>query len=150
MRLQIFSAGIKNDTTYVMIRESQMSSEILTPVFRRPIPSEERYTTRVEQEFALIDRNGFTRVFLQVQVIIELCRKLQIPHIIRGSAGSSLVCYLMGISHTDPIQYDMDLARFMNHGRTDMPDIDIDVPYNRRDELYAAIGAQWPLSLIHI
>jgi len=144
MRLQIFSAGIKNDTTYVMIRESQMSSEILTPVFRRPIPSEERYTTRVQQEFALIDRNGFTRVFLQVQVIIELCRKLQIPHIIRGSAGSSLVCYLMGISHTDPIQYDMDLARFMNHGRTDMPDIDIDVPYNRRDELYAAIGAQWP------
>jgi len=120
-----------------------MASEALTPAFQRPIPDDVRYTERIAQEFALIDRNMFARVFLQVQVIIDLCRKLKIPHIIRGSAGSSLVCYLMGISHTDPLKYNMDLARFMNHGRKDMPDIDIDVPYNRRDELYIAIGETW-------
>ena len=120
------------------------ASEILRPAFQRPIPIDPSYETRVKQECALIDRNSFTRVFLQVQQIMELCKKLKIPHIIRGSAGSSLICYLMGISHTDPLQYKMDLARFMNHGRTDMPDIDIDVPYNRRDELYEAIGKQWP------
>ena len=116
----------------------------LRPVFRRPIPTDPIYEERVQQEFALIDKNAFTRVFLQVQQIMELCKKLSIPHIIRGSAGSSLVCYLMGISHTDPLQYTMDLARFMNHGRADMPDIDIDVPYNRRDELYTVIGKTWP------
>lgn len=112
-------------------------------MFTRPIPKDSKYESRIEEEFALIERNKFTRVFLQVQQIMNLCKKLQIPHIIRGSAGSSLVCYLMGISHTDPMKYDMDLARFMNHGRTDLPDIDIDVPYNRRDELYAEIGKTW-------
>lgn len=120
------------------------AASALTPVFRRPTPPDPQYTTRLHEEFELIDRNGFTRVFLQVQRIMELCKELSIPHIIRGSAGSSLVCYLMGISHTDPIAFHMDLTRFMNHGRTDMPDIDIDVPYNRRNELYARIGATWP------
>jgi len=120
------------------------ASTILSPVFRRTCPSYPTYTERLALEFELIDRNKFTRVFLQVQRIMELCKELSIPHIIRGSAGSSLVCYLLGISHTDPIQYNMDITRFMNHGRNDMPDIDIDVPYNRRDELYAAIGKTWP------
>jgi len=120
------------------------AKKLLEPVFRRPLPADPKYAARVEEEFALIDRNDFTRVFLQVQRIMELCTALVIPHIIRGSAGSSLVCYLMGISHTDPLQYDMDLTRFMNHGRKDLPDIDIDVPYNRRDELYGAVAREWP------
>jgi hypothetical protein len=85
-----------------------------------------------------------------VQRILELCLELKIPHIIRGSAGSSLVCFLMGISHTDPIKYNMDLTRFMNYGRTDLPDIDIDIPYNRRDELYSAIGRTWPGAVARI
>lgn len=118
--------------------------------FRRPNPNNEQYTRRLEEEFTLIDKNGFARVFQQVQRIMELCKELSIPHIIRGSAGSSLVCFLLGISHTDPIQYGMDLTRFMNHGRTDMPDIDIDIPYNRRDELYERIGKEWPNQVARI
>jgi len=117
---------------------------LLTPAFVRPLMDDPAYKDRLRQEFALIDQNQFTKVFLQVQVILNLCRKLDIPHILRGSAGSSLVCYLMGISHTDPLKYGMEVARFMNQGRADMPDIDMDVPYNRRDELYAAIGKEWP------
>jgi DNA polymerase III alpha subunit len=126
------------------------AEEVLRPAFIRPIPKNPAYEERVCEEFALIDRNNFTRVFLQVQEIMRICKRLQIPHIIRGSAGSSLICYLMGISHTDPLAYNMDLTRFMNHGRTDMPDIDIDVPYNRRDELYSAIGAKWPNQVARI
>lgn len=118
--------------------------ELLSPAFRRPCPPASEYVHRLEEEFALIDHNNFTRVFLQVQRIMELCKELNIPHIIRGSAGSSLVCYLLGVSHTDPILYSMDLTRFMNYGRTDMPDIDIDIPYNRRNELYERIGKEWP------
>ena len=122
----------------------ESARDLLTPAFRRPCPPAPEYADRLEEEFALIDRNNFTRVFLQVQRIMELCKELSIPHIIRGSAGSSLVCYLLGVSHTDPIMYSMDLTRFMNTGRTDLPDIDIDIPYNRRDELYARIGKEWP------
>jgi hypothetical protein len=121
-----------------------MSASILTPMFRRPLPPHPVAADRLTREFALIDKNNFTLVFLQVQRIIELCKELTIPHIIRGSGGCSLVCFLLGISHTDPLTYNMELARFMNHGRTDMPDIDIDIPYNRRDELYSHIGTEWP------
>ena len=122
----------------------------LQKAFQRPLQESPVYIQRLEEEFSLIQRNGFTDVFIQVQRIIELCKELQIPHIIRGSAGSSLVCYLLGISHTDPIRYNMDLTRFMNHGRKDMPDIDIDIPYNRRNELYERIGKEWPKQVARI
>jgi DNA polymerase III alpha subunit len=119
-----------------------LSAEILPPKFRRTIPNDIRYKERLAIEFSLIDKNNFTEVFLQVQIILSFMD--DIPHIIRGSAGSSLVCWLLGISFFDPIEYGLELARFMNDGRTDMPDIDIDVPYNRRDELYARIARAFP------
>lgn len=120
-----------------------MSREILEPTFIRKIPEDERYTKRIEEEFSLIDKFGFTKVFLQVKQILDMAHERKIPHIIRGSAGCSLVCFLMGITEIDPILHKLELARFMNHGRQDLPDIDIDVPYNRRDELYDAIQKKW-------
>ena len=77
-------------------------------------------------------------------IILQIAKQLNIPHIIRGSAGSSLICFLMGITDIDPVLYKLELARFMNEGRVDLPDIDIDVPYNRRSELYNEISKQWP------
>ncbi len=120
------------------------ASESLTPYFFRTPPPLPMYTQRLEEEFSLIDKFGFTKVFQQVYEIIKIARDLHIPHIIRGSAGSSLVCFLMGITEIDPIHYNLELARFMNSGRTDLPDIDIDVPYNRREELYTKIRDKWP------
>lgn len=116
----------------------------------RPVPNDARYKERIKQEFALIERFQFTQVFLQVQKIIELIKALKIPHIIRGSSGSSLTCFLLGITDIDPILYGLELARFMNSGRKDLPDIDIDVPYNRRPELYAAIHTTWPGAVARI
>lgn len=128
------------------------SKEILTPYFIRSIPTENSayaaYTARLEEEFQLIDRNNFTKVFLQVHTILELSK--DVPHIIRGSAGSSLICYLMGITHIDPIINGIELARFMNVKRTDMPDIDIDFPYNFRDEIYNRISQKYPKMVARI
>jgi error-prone DNA polymerase len=77
-------------------------------------------------------------------------RDMKIGHIIRGSAGSSLVCFLLGITKIDPILFGLQLARFMNNGRLDLPDIDIDVPYNRREELFRRISETWPKQVAHI
>ncbi len=129
---------------------SNNARESLTPFFIRTIPSGQKYSDQLNSEFALIDANGFVPVFLQVKQILELITtigqetKSPIPHIIRGSAGSSLVCYLLGITHIDPLLHGIQLARFMNTGRKDMPDIDIDVPYNRREEIYGRIAKTWP------
>lgn len=128
----------------------QSAKDILEPLFVRPIPEHQKYKAQLEEEYSLIDKNQFAPVFIQVCTILELIRTISeesgnpIPHIIRGSAGSSLVCFLLGITQIDPILHNIKLARFMNTNRTDMPDIDIDVPYNRREEIYGQIAATWP------
>ncbi len=127
-----------------------MSQAALEPYFVVQCPNEDIYKERLQEEFALIDKFGFTKVFLQVQQILQIARERKIPNIIRGSAGCSLVCFLLGITQIDPILYKLELARFMNHGRQDLPDIDIDVPYNRRDELYEAIEKKWSKKVARI
>lgn len=112
---------------------AKFSDQILFQHFVRPCPKHEVYLRRLEEEFDLIHYFGFEQVFLQVKEILQLAG--DIPHIIRGSAGSSLVCYLLGITDIDPIKENVSLARFMNRSRADIPDIDIDFPYNRRDEI---------------
>src|SRR5581483_10420032 len=53
----------------------------------------------------------------------------------RGSAGASLICYLSRITSLDPIGHKLKFERFMNVGRKGQPDIDIDFPDDRRDEV---------------
>jgi DNA polymerase III alpha subunit len=131
-------------------KQPTSAREALEPLFIRPIPDELPYKLQLEEEYALIDKNKFVPVFLQVKTILELLQVLSeesgqpIPHIIRGSAGSSLVCYFLGITQIDPLLYGIQLARFMNSRRKDIPDIDIDVPYNRREEIYGKIATTWP------
>lgn len=132
------------DERYSITPPMQTAATILVPLFKRAVPQEDIYQNRLRSELTLIDTFHFVRVFHQVQRIVALMEQLDIPHIIRGSSGSSLVCYLLGITEIDPIQHGLHLARFMNYGRTDIPDIDIDVPYNRRAELYQAISEAWP------
>lgn len=127
-----------------------MSSSELSSLFLVKCPENPAYQTRLKDELRLIETFNFVRVFLQVQRIVALMRELNIPHIIRGSAGSSLVCFLLGITKIDPIHFGLQLARFMNNGRLDLPDIDIDVPYNRREELFKKISDTWPKQVAHI
>ena len=53
----------------------------------------------------------------------------------RGSAAGSLVAYALAITEVDPLQYDLLFERFLNPERAQMPDIDLDIPDNRRDEV---------------
>ena len=123
----------------------EQAKAALEPLFIRPIPDDPRYAKQLAEEYELIDKNRFAPVFLQVRTVLEIVKSLgHVPHIIRGSAGSSLVTYLLGITHVDPILNGIELARFMNHLRKDMPDIDIDVPYNRREEIYGLIAKRFP------
>ena len=64
--------------------------------FKRPIPTKEIYQTRLAEEFELILNQRFTDYFLQICDIIDLTDDL--THMTRGSAGSSLICYLLGIT----------------------------------------------------
>jgi error-prone DNA polymerase len=109
--------------------------------FRREIPRDDRYLRRLRDELSLIERFNFEQCFHRAADIVDMMG--DIKHIVRGSASCSLIAYLLGISNIDPVKYDISVARFMNKTRTDLPDIDLDVPYNRRDELLNKIYSKW-------
>ena len=107
--------------------------EHLISLFTRQLPDNTRYAKRLEEELELIVKLGFAKHFLRVREILDLTR--DIPHITRGSAGSSLICYLLGISDVDPIEEHIPLARFMNPKRDDLPDIDLDFPHWQQEKI---------------
>ena len=110
--------------------------------FKRPIPPGDNYQNRLAEEFELILSQRFTDYFLQICDIIDLTTDL--THMTRGSAGSSLVCYLLGITDVDPIKWNIPVARFMNPMRDDLPDVDIDFEHHRQTEVMERIFRKWP------
>jgi len=116
--------------------------ESLLAEFRRPCPDGPEYQDRLAEEFAIIIDQRFTDYFLKIRRVLDLNQ--DIPHMTRGSAGSSLVCYLMGITDVDPIEWRIPLARFLNPFRDDLPDVDIDVPHYQQELAMQRIFDAWP------
>lgn len=116
--------------------------EILISKFTRALPNTKEYEQRLEEELEIIARLGFAKHFLRVVEILNLTR--DIPHITRGSAGSSLLCWLLGISSVDPIKERIPLSRFMNPKRDDLPDIDLDFPHWQQETVMNRIFKHWP------
>jgi len=99
-----------------------------------PIPK--KYKERLEFEITTITEMNFEDYFLIVWDIIRFARKAgQYVGPGRGSSAGSLVAYVLGITHIDPIKYGLLFERFLNPERKTMPDIDIDFPDNRREEI---------------
>ena len=116
--------------------------EQLIKQFTRTLPEDQAYHKRLEEELELIARLGFAKHFLRVREILNLTR--DIPHITRGSAGSSLICYLLGIGDVDPVAERIPLSRFMNPKRDDLPDIDLDFPHWQQINVMNRIFRRWP------
>ncbi len=96
----------------------------------------ENYEKRLRKELDVINRMGFANYFLIVYGMILFAKRNGItmgPG--RGSAPGSLVAYCLGITHADPIRYGLIFERFLNPMRATMPDIDIDVPDDKREEM---------------
>lgn len=115
--------------------------EILIKKFKRQMPESVDYEKRLEEELEMIANLGFAKHFLRVVEILELTK--DIPHMTRGSAGSSLVCWLLGISDVDPIKENIPLSRFMNPKRDDLPDIDLDFPHWQQETVMNRIFDRW-------
>ncbi len=88
---------------------------------------------RAKQELAVIEESGFAPYFLIVHDVVEFARRNGILHNLKGSGASSFLAYLLGLSRIDPIEYDLYFERFLNRGRNDPPDIDLDFDSRKRD-----------------
>ena len=113
----------------------------------------EEAASRLEAELALIDTLGFSGFFNLHHEFLQLAREVAIevrgpdtvrallePGRGRGSSVSSIVCYLAGLSHIDPIENELAIGRFLHSELTSLPDIDIDFPRDIRDPLLPRIA----------
>ena len=85
---------------------------------RVPVGMDDEYQDRLDEEFRVIDGNGFLDYFLINWDWLEYCRRSNIyVGVARGSAGGSVLSYLLGVTHIDPIKYNLLFERFLNEGR---------------------------------
>jgi DNA polymerase III subunit alpha len=105
-----------------------------------------RALARLREELGLIRQLGFTDYFLLVADIVEFARARGIPTVGRGSGAGSIVAYALGITNVDPLRYGLYFERFLHPARRDCPDLDIDLCWQRRDEVidhvYRTYGAE--------
>ncbi len=111
---------------------------------------------RLEQELRVIDSLGLAGFFILHRDLLELARDVAVevrgpssvrallpPGRGRGSSVSSIVCYLTGLSHIDPITNELFLGRFLNEDLTALPDIDLDFPRDIREVLIPRVHERY-------
>ena len=111
---------------------------------------------RLQDELALIDELGLAGFFLLHWEVLELARDCALevrgrdsprqflpPGRGRGSSVGSMVCYLTGLSHVDPVANDLSLGRFLNREMASVPDIDLDFPRDIREKLIVAVTEKY-------
>ncbi len=102
----------------------------LAGVERRYSSATAAVKTRLEHELSIIRQKGFAGYFLVVHDIVSRCART----CGRGSSAASIVSYLLGITHVDPLRYNLFFERFLNLERSDPPDIDVDFPWDEREK----------------
>ena len=111
---------------------------------------------RLEGELALIGRLGLAGFFLLHHEVLELARECALevrgrdsprmhlpPGRGRGSSVGSIVCYLTGLSHVDPVENRLSLGRFLNEELASVPDIDLDFPRDIREKLIVRVTERY-------
>ena len=111
---------------------------------------------RLEDELGLIDELGLAGFFLLHHEVLELARECALevrgdgsprqflpPGRGRGSSVGSIVCYLTGLSHVDPVANELSLGRFLNRELASVPDIDLDFPRDIREKLIVRVTERY-------
>lgn len=120
----------------VSTKEDYLHSLIIEGMKKRYENLTDEIKKRVNYEFSVINKMGFTDYFLIVWDFVNFAKKNKIPvGPGRGSGANSIVAYCLKITDIDPIEYDLIFERFLNPERVSMPDFDIDFCNERREEV---------------
>ncbi|WP_163653338.1 DNA polymerase III subunit alpha [Listeria sp. PSOL-1] len=130
------------------LQENEKAEEVLYEIAFQGLKErrlhEKEYVQRLEYELDIINKMGFADYFLIIWDVMKYARKNEIltgPG--RGSAAGSLVSYVLQITDVDPIRYQLLFERFLNPERITMPDIDLDFPDNRRDDIISYVVSKY-------
>ncbi len=113
---------------------------------------------RLEEELALVDQHGLSGFFLVYHEVFRLAKEVAEevrgpsrarsvtglpPGRGRGSSVASIICYLIGLSHIDPLRHRLSIDRFLNDALHSLPDIDLDFPRDIRERLIERVYEHW-------
>lgn len=103
----------------------------------------EKIQQQLDYEWKMICDKGFAAYFLIEWDFVNYARAHGIRCLARGSAAGSLLAYTLGITNVDPLRYQLLFERFFNVERADMPDIDMDFPDDRREEVINYVAQKY-------
>src|SRR5262249_25507576 len=119
-------------------------------------PYRTRARARLREELALISELKLSGFFLRPWEVLELAHEVAVevrgpgsprhalpPGRGRGSSVGSIVCYLTGLSHVDPVEADLSIGRFLNRELASVPDIDLDFPRDIREKLIVRVTEKY-------
>jgi DNA polymerase III alpha subunit len=106
---------------------AQLKKLVLEGARWRQVDQRDEYIQRLKTELTVIKHLNFSKYFLTYYKVIELISKKCLIGIGRGSAGSSAVAFVLGITNIDPIKHNLLFSRFLTPNKKGNPDIDIDV-----------------------
>ena len=139
---------IKSNLDLLPIKVENPNEELLALASRglvlKGLSENKEYLDRLNLELDVIKSKNFSPYFLVVHNMLNWAKAQGImvgPG--RGSAAGSLVCYALGITEIDPIEYGLLFFRFINPDRDDFPDIDSDIADDRRDEVKAYLEREY-------
>ena len=139
---------IKKDLDLLPIQVEDPDNELLAlslaGLKKLGLSDKQEYLDRLNEEIDIIKSKNFSPYFLVVRNMLNWAKEQGImvgPG--RGSAAGSLVCYALGITDIDPIQYGLLFFRFINPDRNDFPDIDSDIADDRREEVKAYLESEY-------
>lgn len=108
---------------------------------RRYLP--DKYWEQLKEEFEVIKASEMAGYMMLVAMVTDYMRENHIAFQTRGSAAGSLVCWLLGISTADPLQWDLRFERFLSRDRTKPPDIDLDIAHDKRAQVLEWLDTQF-------
>ncbi|MDA0264412.1 MAG: DNA polymerase III subunit alpha [Chloroflexi bacterium] len=138
--------------------QSHLEDLCLQAAERRYGGVNQKVKDRLDEELRLIGKHELAGFFLIYYEIIQMARQIMIemglsdaeipleerpPGRGRGSSVAMLVGYLIGLSHIDPLEYNLSLDRFLSDDLGSVPDIDLDFPRNIREELIIRVHRKW-------
>jgi DNA polymerase-3 subunit alpha len=123
--------------------ESKLKSEVYARLPEKFPNADAKVHERLEYELMVINKRGYDDYFLVVADIMQYARSQGIVVNVRGSAGGSLVAYILGITNVDPLKWELYFERFLNLERPSPPDIDMDLQDDRREEVIAYVEEKY-------
>jgi DNA polymerase-3 subunit alpha len=138
------SYPIPEGTTY----DAELRRAVEIGIQEMNYPETDVTKARIEFELEVIKNKGFPSYFLVEADLVKAARRMGIYTNTRGSAAGSLVSYLTGITTVDPIKYKLPFERFLNPLRPGIPDIDLDIADDRRDDLISYVRQKYGMGAV--